>query len=198
MSKFILTYQRILDPQNPQLRDREERLTLNGDQGCPEDLFERVLKAEGIAREEVTSFWRVGKAYSVTSQSTFDQSVTMWDRDQGEQLIFQMRNLPTISRDAAYTLTRNIPAARDLAFSKRALALHPEAALVMEELVDSGLIEDLSDDESYRFRRTREGQTYPADLLLDWKFMPIWRIAIAPEHVEPLSLLRDADTEPDF
>jgi hypothetical protein len=147
--------------------------TINGGDGDPKEVFERTVARMGIASEQVSSYWRVGEAFSQDSQINSGQSVTMWDRAPGEEMIFAVRNLPVLENDARAILAGHFMSSKaTLVLNNQEECLTKRSRAAFDELIEAGLLsEEPADngyDEARRYALTEEGKAYPRMVPFDF------------------------------
>lgn len=148
-------------------------LTFESTAEDPREVFSEALRRNELEAEHVYSFWKVGKAFRLDSQITPTQSVSMWDREPGEELIYQVRDLPEIGDDARVVLgstfmmpgTIRVMHNQESRLTERARAAYDEliaVGLVREDEVDNG------HPEARAYSLTEAGKTYPRALSFDF------------------------------
>jgi hypothetical protein len=147
--------------------------TINGAGADAEEVFARSIKRLGITKDEVYSFWRVGESIQHVSKINEHQSVTMWDRGPGEELIFAMRGLPVLGDDARAILAGHFLSPKaTLVLHNQEKCLTERSRAAFDELIDAGLLSETpaenSYDEARRYALTDAGKGYPRAVSLDF------------------------------
>jgi hypothetical protein len=140
--------------------------TINGAGADAEEVFARSIKRLGITAEEVYSFWRVGESIQQVSKINEYQSVTMWDRGPGDELIFELRGLPVLGNDARAILAgRFMSPKTTLVLNNQEKGLTERSRVAFDELIAAGLLSEEPADNGYaearRYALTEAGRLYP-------------------------------------
>lgn len=157
MTKYVLRAKGRLDP-----------VSFTSDEEDPQVVFSGVLEGLGVKADDVYSFWRVGKAFRVDSRPFNHDTVTvsMWDREPGEELIYQVRSLPDLSDTALAVLAGTFAGNRTaLTLDNQESILTEIARRAFDELIEAGLLLETDADNGYEeartYRLSENGRNFP-------------------------------------
>lgn len=144
---------------------RSTPLTFTSEEG-PQGAFDNAIKRSRVEANDVYSFWQVGKAFRQDSRLGNGQTVSMWDREPGAELIFLVRGLPELPNDARSILGGNFASPRSrMTLQNQERVLTERARSAFDELISAGLLYERELDDGYPEARTYgltdAGKVYP-------------------------------------
>ncbi|MFX4300280.1 hypothetical protein [Pseudosulfitobacter pseudonitzschiae] len=152
-------------------KGRTDPVSFTSDEEDPKVVFEGVLDGLGVEAHDVYSFWRVGKAFRVDSRPFNHDNVTvsMWDREPGEELIFKVRSLPELSDTARAVLAGTFAGNKTvLTLNNQESCLSEIARGAFDELIEAGLLLETEADNGYdearTYRLSEDGRNFPRNV----------------------------------
>ena len=144
----------------------------------PRQVFEHQCAAIGIKPEDCVSFFRAAeeKSHRVLENN---RSFKLTEKLPGEELIYKMRDLPEISKDASRFMAWYLPVpGAQFPYEPETNEVTEEGQKILKELLDAGLIHQVNEKQ---YEPTEQAGSYPFHV----GPMPIYKISWYTREIEP-------------